>query len=127
MDSLTVSISGFQLWIAAKLFIAVGLIVWETRHNTYKPHQLVQRYFYHAILTEWIVFKFVLGLIGWVLGKGFPASLYPIRKPGKNASCQVCKDTGVIKNGWMDRGRPCACAVTKRWSSQLVTDRNWRN
>lgn len=126
-NSVTLSISWFQAWIAAKLVAAVALVWWETRHNTYKPHQLVRRYLSHAILTEWTAFKFILGSCGWVCGKGFPSVLWPVRKPVGQNVCRVCKDTGVIKRGWGDRGRPCACTLTKQWDSQFAIDQKWRN
>ena len=126
-SSVTINVGWFQAWIAAKMLVAVVLVWCETRYNTYKPHQLVRRYVSHAVLTEWTAFKFILGCCGWIGGKGFPSSLWPIRKPAGQHSCRTCQDKGVIKKGILDRGRPCSCALTKQWDSQLAKDREWRN
>lgn len=125
--SVTISIGFWTGLIAANMLTAVGLVWWESCHNTYKPHQLIRRYLCHAILVEWTAFKFTLGCFGWIFGKGFPTVLWPVRKHRGQPSCRVCRDSGIVKKGWKDRGRPCACKLMKEWDSQFAQDQKWRN
>ena len=125
--AIIIDINIFQLWILAKIVIAGSLVWWEACYHTYKTQQLIKRFITQFIFTEWTIFKVMLGCIGWVLGKGYPACLYPIYKPN-TSSCKSCNSTGIIKQKWNDKGRPCACVLIKQWNSQFKKDQqDWNN
>lgn len=116
--AMTLTIGFKCVILVINLTAAAALTKWEMKHNKYKPFQIAQRYLLHFLFTELTALKIVLGCAGWVLGKGYPSSLYPIKR-SHNYSCRVCKDTGRIKNGWADRGRECSCKVSKAWMKKL--------
>lgn len=120
MDSFSVTIETWHLYLFAKLAIGVGLVAWERKYIKMGWSQTVGRFLYHASLNpELGISKGAVALPLWLLlrrriGSGFFYHFMPI-KTGVDTSirrprCRVCSDTGRVKEAFR-KYRQCTCQV----------------
>ncbi len=124
----TFAVHTWQIWLAAKLFLAGVLNVWEIKSLPKRPlHIVIRRSLFHlAVNPEWALLKAVVfRTIFWLpTGNRFAGFFSPIKRlkveaPPKSYECNNCHDNGwVLRLNLGKSGHEkvvCSCQVSKHW------------
>ncbi len=121
---LTITIETWHVWLSVKIVAAILFLRWERKHNEMGISESIRRFILHAVVNpEWGLVKGIVGLPLCLL-LGMPKNRFmPIKFPKPQHHCPVCKDSGIVRESWHQRGRQCTCQISKHWLKELESDR----